>query len=154
MNRMNLFGSKPVGKKGKGKLIHYKGKLGVFDYDPEEFEVLDYDEYLHYHGKGMSVNLPEGCISTSHMFENCKLPEVFSLGPDFDTSKVSDMSYMFWHCKLPADFSLGDKFDTSNVTDMTEMFSYCKYNSFNIYNYFAAWSIEEIIARLKTVGEY
>lgn len=32
MNRMNLFDADE-------KLIHYEGELGIFDYDPEEFEV-------------------------------------------------------------------------------------------------------------------
>lgn len=42
---------------------HYEGELGNFDYDDEEFEVLGEHisaPYLHYKGKGLSVNLPKG----------------------------------------------------------------------------------------------
>ena len=44
---------------------HYEGELGIFDYDDEEFELLDgresdewFGKYLHYKGKGFSVDLP------------------------------------------------------------------------------------------------
>ena len=101
MKEMNSFGD--------NNLVHYEGILGVFDYDPEEFEVrkIWYHEYLHYHGNGKSVDLPEGCTDTSYMFSECKLPEGFSLGEHFDTSKVVDMYGMFKNCKLPEGFSLG-----------------------------------------------
>ena len=107
MKEMNSFGG--------NNLVHYEGILGVFDYDPEEFEVkqIGYCEYLHYHGNGKSVNLPDGCIKTRYMFSECKLPEGFSLGESFDTSKVTDMRNMFSCCKLPKGFSLGEHFNTS-----------------------------------------
>ena len=120
MDRMNVFNDE--------NLVHYEGVLGIFDYDPEEFEVkkIGYCEYLHYHGNGKSVNLPDGCIKTRYMFSECKLPEGFSLGESFDTSKVTDMRNMFSCCKLPKGFSLGEHFDTSNVTCMESMFHRCK----------------------------
>lgn len=117
---------------------HYKGELGEFDYDDKEFEVSEgeyhavskegedyYVKYkcLKYIGKGLSVNLPRGCTSTKGMFKDCELPEGFTLGPDFDTSNVTNMSRMFYNCTKPKGFSLGDKFNTSNVTDMSYMFS-------------------------------
>lgn len=104
----------------KSKVSHYEGRLGVFDYDPEEFELQEfcYEYYLHYCGKGKSVDLPKGCIDTSYMFAECELPPDFTLGPDFDTSNVTNMSRMFLKCILPENFSLGEKFDTSKVTDM------------------------------------
>lgn len=50
-------------------LIHYEGELGVFDYNPEEFEINRYfTSYLHYCGTGNSVNLPKGCTNTRYMF--------------------------------------------------------------------------------------
>lgn len=112
----------------KSKVSHYEGRLGVFDYDPEEFELQEfcYEYYLHYCGKGKSVDLPKGCIDTSYMFAECELPPDFTLGPDFDTSNVTNMSRMFLKCILPENFSLGKKFDTSNVTDMEAMFDLCR----------------------------
>lgn len=113
---------------GGNNLVHYEGILGVFDYDPEEFEVrkIWYHEYLHYHGNGKSVDLPEGCTDTSYMFSECKLPEGFSLGENFNTGKVTYMEHMFSCCKLPKGFSLGEHFDTSKVTDMEWMFGNCR----------------------------
>ena len=106
---------------------HYEGELGTFDYDDEEFEIYDgmFKPHLHYIGKGKSVDLPNGCINTSYMFSNCKLPEGFTLGDNFDTSNVVDMSFMFYNCILPEGFTLGDKFDTSNVINTNGMFSNC-----------------------------
>ena len=103
---------------------HYKGILGEFNYDDEEFNIDDFD-YLHYIGKGLSVDLPEGCIDTSYMFENCVLPEGFTLGNKFNTSNVYNMQGMFMDCKLPEGFTLGNNFDTSKVKDMSYMFCGC-----------------------------
>lgn len=170
MKEMNSFGD--------NNLVHYEGILGVFDYDPEEFEVrkIWYHEYLHYHGNGKSVDLPEGCTDTSYMFSECKLPEGFSLGEHFDTSNVTYMEHMFSCCKLPKGFSLGDHFDTSNVTDMCTMFyncvmpkgfnlgeqfstdgvvsmqhifDGCTYYGVDVHEFFQTQNDEEIISRLK-----
>lgn len=120
MNRMNLFDADE-------KLIHYEGELGIFDYDPEEFEVRYFfgEMYLHYCGMGKFVNLPKGCVSTRLMFNECILPAGFSLGPNFDTSEVTNMVYMFKDCELPAGFSFGDRFNTSKVINMRTMFYRC-----------------------------
>lgn len=120
MDRMNVFNDK--------NLVHYEGVLGIFNYDPEEFKIgkMWYLDYLYYHGNGKSVNLPEGCTNTRFMFCDCKLPEGFTLGENFDTSKVTSMTGMFSVCRLPQGFSLGKNFDTSNVTDMISMFRFCK----------------------------
>ena len=102
--------------------------MGVFDYDPREFRIerLDDFDYLHYHGSGKSIDLPDGCINTRYMFSYCGLPKGFTLGEHFNTSKVTCMESMFLRCKLPGGFSLGEKFDTSNVTDAKFMFDNCK----------------------------
>ena len=121
MQEMNLFHNIKL-------LEHYEGELGVFDYDSREFVIgrlYNHDEYLHYCGKGKSVDLPEGCVNVRHMFEGRKLPDGFTLGTCFDTSNVTDMSYMFYECELPEGFTLGEKFDTSNVTNMADMFHEC-----------------------------
>ena len=126
MDIMDLFISEEEEK--KRNLIHYEGELGVFDYDPREFRIerLDDFDYLHYHGFGKSVDLPDGCINTRYMFYDCELPESFTLGKRFDTSNVTSMEHMFFNCNLPEGFSLGESFDTSNVTNMDGMFLGCE----------------------------
>ena len=126
MDTMDLFGNSVSEKK---HLIHYDGELGVFDYDPDEFEIMRYvnsSDYLYYSGKGLSVSLPKGCKNTRSMFAGCKLPEGFYFGEGFDTSEVTDMSHMFENCEIPTGFKLGPNFDTSNVTTMESMFCRCK----------------------------
>lgn len=144
MDRMNVFND--------NNLVHYEGELGIFDYDPEEFKVEKFNdgtECLHYCGKGNSVDLPDGCIDTRYMFCQRRLPEGFSLGEHFDTSKVTDMYGMFSYCKLPEGFSLGKHFNTSSVTDMKFMFDNCKYNGIDAYDYFETESDIEIINKLR-----
>lgn len=125
MNEMSLFISEEEEK--KRNLVHYEGELGVFDYDPREFDILGEPPFdnLHYCGNGKSVDLPDGCIKTNYMFLGCKLPNGFSLGEHFDTSNVTEMYNMFSNCELPDGFSLGEHFDTSNGTDMSYMFNGC-----------------------------
>lgn len=95
---------------------HYDGVLGTFDYDDEMFEVVEdpggtkycsTPEYLHYIGDGSRIELPDGCINTSRMFEGYKMLADFSLGEKFDTSSVTDMKGMFNYCRLSEGFSLG-----------------------------------------------
>ena len=131
MEEMSLFidTQQSQEKDRKEGLIHYRGELGDFWYDPKEFEVCYYYDnpsynYLHYVGNSNSVSLPKGCINTQYMFWKCRLPEGFQL-VDFDTSEVVDMHGMFRECEMSAGLSLGDKFDTSNVEDMAEMFANC-----------------------------
>lgn len=135
-------------------LMHYEGELGVFDYNPEEFEVIYIDggDALHYIGYH-AVRLPEGCINTrymfaqdylpegflgwwfdtssvvnmEHMFDSCHFYEGFTLGEKFDTGKVTNMAHMFDSCAFSEGFILGDRFDTSKVIDMSYMFDYCKF---------------------------
>lgn len=105
---------------------HYEGTLGVFDYDDEMFRLLE-DDCGHYlcYNYSKDISLPNGILSTRKMFYNCKLPKGFTLGSEFDTSKVTDMSSMFEECKMSEGFSLGDKFITSNVENMKGMFEGC-----------------------------
>ncbi len=85
-----------------------------------------------FYGRFLSENFTLGDnFDTSHiedmssMFSSCELPKGFTLGDKFDTSSVTDMDSMFRDCSFPAGFTLGDKFDTSSVTDMTDMFYGC-----------------------------
>lgn len=137
------------------KLKHYEGKLGIFDYDSEQFEIkiIEDIEALCYIGNGGSIDLPKGCIDTSFMFYEhrslfegthlrnfdttdvvrmnymfaygCRLPAGFNLGDNFDTSNVKEMQGMFENCIMCNDFSLGDKFDTKNVINVDYMFNHC-----------------------------
>ena len=128
-------------------LVHYEGKCGNVDYDPEMFKISDGLLFLKKDYKG-PIDLPKGCVDISYMFRGkdltgcyfrdfdtsnvkrmaetfrgCALPEGFSLGNKFDTSNVETMEAMFNHCKFSKGFTLGDKFDTSNVTQMGGMFT-------------------------------
>lgn len=128
-------------------LIHYEGELGVFDYNPEEFEINRYfTSYLHYCGTGNSVNLPKGCTNTRYMFYECELPVGFHLGEDFDTSEVTDMSFMFYGCKFPDGFTLGRHFNTINVKFMTSMFDTCKFpEGFTLGNNFNTIKVTDML---------
>lgn len=179
MEKLNLFDDSDSNYDLDPGLVHYQGELGYFWYNSEEFEIIDgpdIGEYLHYCGKGKSVNLPKGCTNTKYMFCECILPAGFTLGDKFDTSNVTNMGWMFHHCKLPdgftlgdkfdtsnvrsmfgmfcncnlpAGFTLGDKFDTSNVGDMNHMFKRCRYNNISFREYFKTDDIKNIIALLK-----
>lgn len=154
MEKMNLFGD--VGEKIVEKLnlfddkepepVHYKGALGVFDYNPDMFEIryglgnkFSPDarvEHLHYRGKTLNISLPKGCINTNYMFLECKLPEGATLSDDFNTKEVKNMRGMFFDAELPEGFSLGSNFDTCNVKDMTCMFYNCVLpEGFNLGNF-------------------
>lgn len=138
-------------------LEHYKGELGEFWYDEDEYELVKTDicECLHYKGTNpINLKLPEGCINTygmfkdcvfeegssfkefntsnvkymGYMFEGCVFPKGFSLGDGFDTSNVTEMQWMFGKCEFPEEFSLGNSFDTSKVTDFSCMFCYTKFS--------------------------
>lgn len=56
------------------------------------------------------------------MFENCTMPDDFTLGEHFDTSNVEDMSYMFNGCSVPDDFVFNDKFVINDNCDVYNMF--------------------------------
>ena len=104
------------GQRNSEGLIHYQGELGDFWYDPNEFEIEHTkNDTLHYKGNDLSVSLPEGYIDTRGVFEGCELPEGFTLGDKFDTSKVTSMEGVFSNCKLPEGFSLGEQFDISKL---------------------------------------
>ena len=116
-----------VTNEDQSNLIHYEGKLGVFDYNPEDYELLGYEpitQILHYKGKTVALSLPKGIIDTSYMFNECEFPEGFHF-VDFDTSNVINMEAMFEGCTLPHGFALGDKFYTCAVTRMSSMFAFC-----------------------------
>ena len=114
---------------------HYKGEIGEFDYNDEMFSLErmvmsgsgNKQDYLHYNTdyKGQ-IELPKGLINCRYMFYDCSLPYGFSLGDNFDTSDITDMSHMFVDCCMPEGFTLGNAFDTGNVTNMDFMFSCCR----------------------------
>ena len=125
-NKSNRFNNEDQNK----NLIHYKGKIGEFYYDPDIWEICKseiYDRsYLHLknvHTK--NIELPKGLNSCYKMFFNCKLSVNFTLGDNFDTSNITDMENMFCNCTMPKKFSLGKNFDTSKVFNMENMFYNC-----------------------------
>lgn len=108
---------------------HKSVELGEFIYDTKMFKLqLDCNLHmLHYLSScELEPVLPLGLKSCRKMFYGRVLPENFTLGDNFDTSHIEDMSSMFDSCELPKGFTLGDKFDTSSVTDMDRMFSFAE----------------------------
>ena len=153
MNEMSLFISEEEEK--KRNLVHYEGELGVFDYDPREFRIerLDDFDYLHYHGSGKSIDLPDGCINTRYMFSYCGLPKGFTLGEHFNTSKVTCMESMFLRCNLKEGFSLGECFDTSNVTNMENMFQECVLpRAFSLGEHFDTSNVTDMCCMFESCG--
>lgn len=105
---------------------HSSESSGEFIYDTRMFRVVK-DDYLRYQPScKYPVYIPDGCISTYHMFAHLKLPDDFSFSEDFDTSAITNMRAMFHRCKFPAKFKLPSKFDTRNVTNMSYMFTACQ----------------------------
>lgn len=131
--------------------VYYRGELGNFWYNPNEFEIIDgpwKGEHLHYYGKGESVDLPKGCKNTRYMFYGRKLPDGFTLGDNFtfNTGDVINMEGMFSYCELPKGFTLGVDFDTINVTNMKSMFQGCKIpNGFTLGNKFDTSNVTNMV---------
>lgn len=64
-----------------------------------------------------------------NMFSGAKqIPDDFTLGANFDTSKVWRMCGLFRNTKLPHGFNLGDKFSTAECIAFDEMFWTCEMN--------------------------
>ena len=109
-------------------LIHYKGELGEFDYDPNIWEIKD--NHLRFKIKAVTslpenLELPKGCINTSYMFMNCyNLTDISPL-QDWDISDVIDISGMFSGCFRLTDLSPLENWDTSKIINISRMFSYC-----------------------------
>lgn len=110
------------------KLVHYEGKLGRFDYDPNMYRVVSEGfvgkqrQHLHFNDDYVGpISLPEGCIDAHLMFYGCDIKKGCYLD-NFDTAQIIRMDNMFASAVLPEGFTLGDKFDTSNVYDMGGMF--------------------------------
>ena len=108
-------------------LCYFKSKeAGEFIYDDRMFSIMAPDYVLYNIHCLLPIYLPEGLKSTKNMFLGLDLSNGFSLGDNFDTSSITNMSGMFSDCILPIGFTLGRKFNTSNVTDMSRMFKNCK----------------------------
>ena len=109
-------------------LVHYKGVLGEFDYDPDIWEILD--NRLRFKNRKVKslpedLELPKGCVDTSYMFFGCDALTDLSALENWDTSNVIDMSWMFKHCRNITNISSLENFDTSKVEDMSGMFYNC-----------------------------
>ena len=143
-------------KSKKPNLIHYKGKIGEFYYDPNIWEISC--NHLRFKNRKVeslpkNLELPEGCIDISEMFSWCEnltdisplenwntsnvesmlsmfhyCENLTDISPlkNWNTSSVSNMSHMFHNCKSLTDISPLENWDTSNVTNMSEMFEYCE----------------------------
>ena len=113
----------------KQNLIHYAGKAGEFDYDPNIWEISSNN--LMFKNKEVvslpkNLELPKGCINTSCMFCGCKsLTDITSL-QNWDTSNIKNMTGMFSNCENLIDITPLQNWDTSNVKKMFAKFKNCK----------------------------
>ena len=81
-------------------IVHYEGKLGVFDYDNSEWEIPEKRrvEYLRYIGDkvdGKDIKIPEGVKNCSRMFYGC---ESLVNAPEIPKG-VTDCYAMFRGCE-------------------------------------------------------
>ena len=103
-------------------IVHYEGKLGVFDYDNSEWEICEtcVVESLRYIGDkidGKDIKIPEGVTDCSRMFKSCisliNAPEI--------PKGVTDCYAMFDNC-----ISLVNAPEIpEGVTDCYAMFNNC-----------------------------
>ena len=103
-------------------IVHYEGKLGVFDYDNSEWEMCETDgEFLKYIGDkvdGKDIKIPEGVINCSRMFYDC---ESLVNAPEIPEG-VKNCSEMFACCESLVNAPEIPK----GVTDCSRMFAYCE----------------------------
>lgn len=85
---------------GNKNLVFYRESM-------YEVEVEEEEEYLHFKNKSAEVELPLNCSSCHGMFSGCFMSKGLSLGDNFNTSNVKDMSDMFSGCFMLEGFSLG-----------------------------------------------
>lgn len=88
-------------------LVHYKGKIGEFDYDPNIWEISKgycYDCLKFKNVYVEDLELPKGLISCANMFEDCILPEKFTLGEEFIITDEVETEDMFKDCQMPNSF--------------------------------------------------
>ena len=107
-------------------LIHYKGILGEFDYDPSLWGIVD--NYLVFKDRDITslpenLELPKGCIDTSCMFSTCTNLTDISPLQNWNISNVKHIWGMFKHCEKLTDISPLYNWDTSQVKDMSLMFA-------------------------------
>ena len=76
-------------KHGRKNLVFYRSSM-----------FREVNGNLHFIGID-SVELPLNCSSCNSMFAYCRLPEAFTLGPNFDISNVTDTESMFLDTILP-----------------------------------------------------
>ena len=141
-NKSNRFNNDNINQVNQN-LIHYKGEIGEFDYDPKIWKIED--NHLIFKNRKIkslpeNLELPKGCINTSDMFYKCtNLRDITPL-ENWDTSNVTDMDSMFCDCiKLEDIYPLQD-WDVSNVENMSDMFSGCKTFNQDI----SSWNVSNV----------
>ena len=118
-------------------LVHYEGCLGTFDYNPNDFELCDFElglrdeserpltitclKYIGDEVDGKKIRIPDGITDISLMFDGC---ESLTSVPDIPSS-VERSFATFRDCTGLTDISIMD-FGGSKLKDMQFMFSGCK----------------------------
>ena len=109
-------------------LVHYKGVLGEFDYDPRIWKIVD--NHLMFKNKEVkslpkNLELPKGCVDISYMFFNCKNLADISPLKNWDISNVKSALRMFSNCISLTNITTLQSWNTSKVENISHMFSYC-----------------------------
>lgn len=132
-------------------ILHYKGPLGDFDYDSDEYEItssqpdssqstIGYDYLLYIGsdrmpkclgdvrnndlvGKVLTIHIPRGMIRAPFMFSGGLEGGKYIVISDEDS--LTDCSYMFSECNAK-EINVSH-LNTSHVTDMSYMFAKCPY---------------------------
>ena len=110
-------------EKNKSKLVHYKGRYGEFDYDPNEFGFDEYDDfkYIGKETEGCNIKIPEGLVDGSFLFKDNKN---LRSTPDLPKSCRVCVS-MFENCENLEDAS-NIEFKCKDKMNTSDMFCNCK----------------------------
>ena len=127
-NKSNRFNDNNENQ-AKQTLIHYKGEIGEFDYDPNIWQIID--NHLSFKIQAVvslpeNLELPKGCTDMSFMFYYCKNLKDITPLQNWNTSKVENMQDMFYNCKNLTDITPLQNWDTSKVENMSYMFYNCR----------------------------
>lgn len=82
----------------------YKGKLGCFEYDDDEVEIIQSKNILKWKGTSNSVTLKGVLYSIKEMFKDTSIPEGFTL--DLNVRELNSALHCFEGCHIPEKFTL------------------------------------------------
>lgn len=102
----------------------YNGVCGIFEYDEEQYEVLEPLGQLHYIGDGTNVVVPDGMISMDSLFAYFEGEQLDI--QHIDSRNCTDFNSMFSYCENLKNINGLDKFNTGEGKVFDCMFVGCK----------------------------